>query len=126
MDSLAYDLVLYLHEPATCAVLVRILERVPGQSPPGYDNGILRCNVEEVIHGPVAGSTHAISVPYSRLVDPLLRAKSAINHWNTLTLGDGDLLLLVCKPAADGGTWEALSGNQVASNKAEEETRGKE
>ncbi len=111
MDQLAYDLVLYLHEPGTGALLARIEERVPGQSPPSYDNGVLRCRVEEVIHGP---PVHAVSVPYSRLTDPILRRRSGLNHWNALPLGDGDLLLLVGRPT-EGNNWQALSGNQVAS-----------
>jgi len=115
MHDLAYDLTLHLREPGACAGVFRIVERVPGPSLPGWDEGTLRCRVERVVHGPLPAAGRMVSVGYSRKAEPLSRAKSSVNHWNLLDLAAGDLLLLVCTPGADPTDWNARSGNQVAA-----------
>lgn len=113
MDQLAFDLLLYVHEPDVCALLVRIEARIDENSLPMVENGVLKCHIEEVIHG-VVTEPNLISLRYSRMKDNIVRAKSSVNHWNALSLEDGDRLLIVCKPT-DDAHWKALSGNQVAS-----------
>src|SRR5262245_60081898 len=115
MDPLASDLTLFVGEPETCAGLFRILQRVPGASAPGWEQGVLRCRVEAVLHGSALAGGPSAQVRYARMVDVEARARASLNYWNRLELNEQDLLVLVCKPAAGNAPWQALAGNQVES-----------
>ncbi|GEM_PF-4238129 len=116
MNSLSADLVPFLGR-ASILIAKQVGWKVCEETPNGSQRGTVTFEALEVIAGEEPRVGESISVAFERRSDPEMRFRTAANHWNTLALQEGDLLLLACR---HDGDWTALAAHQVLSTTAAE------
>ena len=97
IEVLSADLIPFISEPQTSMLLVRVNDIKSVQEENAdfeMEVGILTAEVQQVLFSKDFENGATISIPFKRIVDPLIRARNGINQWNNLPLTKGSLLMV--------------------------------
>lgn len=114
--ALSPDLVPFFADQVASLIAAKVVGRQEGREGKNeLETGTLKLVVERVIHSPTLKRGDAIETPFARIADPDIRDRNQFDQWNSLTLEQGELLLLFVKPSPPPPLYIALAAEPLAS-----------
>jgi hypothetical protein len=77
--------------------------------------GEVTIEVLEVLAGDARRPGDKIKIPAKRVADPIVRVRHGFDHWNVLSLKNGDVLLVAIQSQPPQGRYYAVAARQVES-----------